>query len=137
MRLIATLIAVLALAWAMPAEAGRVTAKIDVSEQKMRVYQNGKLRHVWKVSTGRKGYRTPRGTYSPKRMYKRYFSKKYHGSPMPYSIFFRGGYAIHGTNAVSKLGRPASHGCIRLHTNNAARLYSMVKRHGGRIVITN
>ncbi|MEN0087657.1 MAG: L,D-transpeptidase [Pseudomonadota bacterium] len=137
MRILATLLAVLVLAWAMPAEAGRVTAKIDVSEQKMRVYQNGKLKHTWKVSTGRKGYWTPRGTYSPKRMYKRYCSKKYHGSPMPYSIFFRGGYAIHGTNAVSKLGRPASHGCVRLHAKNAARLYAMVKRHGGRIVVTN
>ncbi|MEM1365131.1 MAG: L,D-transpeptidase [Pseudomonadota bacterium] len=137
MRLLATLVAVFILAWAMPAEAGRVIAKIDVSEQRMRVYQDGRLKHTWKVSTGRKGYYTPRGTYSPKRMYKRYFSKKYHGSPMPYSIFFRGGYAIHGTNAVSQLGRPASHGCIRLRTKNAARLYSMVRRHGGRIVITN
>jgi lipoprotein-anchoring transpeptidase ErfK/SrfK len=70
-------------------------------------------------------------------MYKRYFSKKYNGSPMPYSIFFRGGYAVHGTNAVSQLGRPASHGCVRLRTKNAARLYSLVKRHGGRIVVTN
>ena len=60
-------------------------------------------------------------------------------SPMPYSIFFYGGYAIHGTNYVKALGRPASHGCVRLHPSNAAALYSLVKQHGPgntKIVIT-
>lgn len=93
----------------------------------------------WPVSTARRGYRTPIGTFRPGRMYKRYFSKKYHGSPMPHSVFFYGGYAIHGTNAIRSLGRPASHGCIRLHPENARRLFSMIKRHGkrnARIVIT-
>jgi lipoprotein-anchoring transpeptidase ErfK/SrfK len=137
MKYLAIIVTMLATIWAVPAYAGKITAKIDVSEQRMRVYQDGRLLYKWKVSTGRKGYYTPRGTYSPKRMYKRYFSKKYNGSPMPYSIFFRGGYAVHGTNAVSQLGRPASHGCVRLRTKNAARLYSLVKRHGGRIVVTN
>ena len=65
-----------------------------------------------------------------------YYSKKYHNSPMPYSIFFRGGYAIHGTGAVGALGRPASHGCIRLHTSNAAKLFAMVQREGASINIS-
>jgi hypothetical protein len=34
-------------------------------------------------------------------------------APMPHSIFFRGGYAIHGSYATGSLGRPASPGCIR------------------------
>ena len=63
-------------------------------------------------------------------MYVRYFSKKYHNSPMPHSIFFRGGYAIHGTTSIKSLGRPASHGCVRLHPSNAATLYSLVKQAG-------
>ncbi len=107
-----------------------VLAKIDLSAQRMNVYQNGRLKYTWKVSTARKGYRTPLGNYRPTRMHKRYFSKKYYNSPMPYSVFFHGGYAIHGTNAVKRLGRVASHGCIRLHTKNAAKLYSMIKRNG-------
>ncbi len=107
-----------------------VLAKIDLSSQRMKVYQNGRLKYTWKVSTARRGYRTPIGSYRPTRMYKRYFSKKYYNSPMPHSIFFRGGYAIHGTNAVKRLGRVASHGCVRLHPANAAKLYSMVKRSG-------
>ncbi len=107
-----------------------VLATIDLSEQRMQVYQNGRLTYTWKISTARRGYRTPLGTYKPTRMYKRYFSKKYYNSPMPHSIFFRGGYAIHGTDAIKRLGRVASHGCVRLHPANAAKLFSMVKRSG-------
>ncbi len=107
-----------------------VLAKIDLSAQRMSVYQNGRLKYTWKVSTARRGYHTPLGNYRPTRMHKRYFSKKYYNSPMPYSIFFRGGYAIHGTNAVKRLGRRASHGCVRLHPKNAAKLFSMIQRSG-------
>ena len=112
------------------ANAATLEARIDISDQTMHVYRNGRLLHRWPVSTGRKGYRTPTGSYRPQRMYKRYYSKKYDGAPMPYSIFFRGGYAIHGTGHIKGLGRPASHGCIRLHPDNAARLYSMVQQYG-------
>jgi lipoprotein-anchoring transpeptidase ErfK/SrfK len=69
-----------------------------------------------------------------------HYSQKYDNSPMPNSIFFLGGYAIHGTYYVKNLGRPASHGCIRLSPGNAAKLYGLVKRHGlgaTRITITN
>ncbi len=96
----------------------------------MRVYINGIPRHSWPVSTARRGYRTPVGTFRPGRMHVRYFSKKYHNSPMPYSVFFLGGYAIHGTTAIKNLGRPASHGCIRLHPDNAARLFSLITENG-------
>lgn len=109
-----------------------VRVSIDIGSQRMHVYVNGALRHVWKVSTGRGRYRTPTGTYRPQRMHRRYYSRKYHGSPMPHSIFFRGGYAIHGTNHYRALGRRASHGCVRLSRGNAARLFSLVRRHGPR-----
>ena len=109
-----------------------IRVNIDIGSQRMHVYVNGALRHVWKVSTGRGRYRTPTGTYRPQRMFRHYFSRKYYGSPMPHSIFFRGGYAIHGTNYYRQLGRRASHGCVRLSRGNAARLYSLVRRHGPR-----
>jgi lipoprotein-anchoring transpeptidase ErfK/SrfK len=120
------------------AEAG-VVAKVNIAQQKMVVSVDGEVLHVWNVSTARQGFVTPRGVYAPKRMHVRYFSKKYYNSPMPYAIFFRGGYAVHGTNAINKLGAPASHGCIRLATGNAARLFSLVRQYGparSRIVIT-
>ena len=87
------------------------------------------------ISSARAGFSTPRGYYKPQKLVRMHYSKKYHNSPMPYSIFFRGGYAIHGTGAVSQLGRPASHGCIRLSPVNAASLYEMVKAEGARIAI--
>jgi lipoprotein-anchoring transpeptidase ErfK/SrfK len=59
-----------------------------------------------------------------------HYSRKYHNSPMPWSVFFKGGYAIHGTNAIRRLGRPASHGCIRVHPRNAKKLYQLIKRYG-------
>ena len=109
-----------------------VRVSIDIGSQRMHVFVNGALRHTWKVSTGRGRFRTPTGSYRPQRMARSYFSRKYNGSPMPHSIFFRGGYAIHGTNYYRQLGRPASHGCVRLSRGNAARLFSLVRRHGPR-----
>jgi integrase len=49
---------------------------------------------------------------------------------VPHSIFFHEGYAIHGTQYVSRLGRQASHGCVRLHPANAATLFALVREHG-------
>ena len=122
----------------MPAS-GQLEARVDIRTQRMTVKLNGEVLHVWKVSTGRSGFSTPRGSYAPQRLHASYFSKKYYNSPMPYSIFFRGGYAVHGTSAVNRLGGPASHGCVRLHTANARQLFHLVQRYGpgrARIVIS-
>lgn len=131
-RVMAVLAALLTFTVLPTASHAGVVAKVDISSQTMKVYVNGSHRHTWRVSTGKRGYRTPTGTYSPKYMTRMHYSRKYNNSPMPYSIFFRGGYAVHGTSHVSRLGRPASHGCVRLHTANARRLYNLVKRHGSR-----
>jgi lipoprotein-anchoring transpeptidase ErfK/SrfK len=121
------------------AAASHVEARIDIRSQRMIVKVDGEVRHVWRVSTGRQGFATPRGTYRPGRMHVSYFSRKYYNSPMPYSIFFRGGYAIHGTTAINRLGGVASHGCVRLATGNARALFNLVRQAGAsrtRIVIT-
>jgi len=86
---------------------------------------------TWKVSTARKGYRTPSGTFYPYSLQPMHYSKKYDNAPMPHSIFFNGGYAIHATPHVGALGRPASHGCVRLSPANARTLYGIVKRDIG------
>jgi lipoprotein-anchoring transpeptidase ErfK/SrfK len=106
----------------------------------MTVSEYGHVVHRWKVSTARRGYYTPRGTYRPTRLSRMWYSRKYHHSPMPHSVFFHGGYAIHGTYETRSLGRPASHGCIRLHPEDAATFFAMVKEAGPantRIVVTN
>ena len=138
MRKIAVALLFLALTTAS-ASAG-VVARIDVSKQMMTVSENGSVVARWPVSTGAKGYRTPRGSWRPTRLHKMWYSSKYENAPMPHSIFFTGGYAIHGTPHVRALGRPASHGCIRLAPGNARALYNLVRAHGRgntRIIVQN
>lgn len=107
-----------------------VAAKIDISEQRMRVFVNGVHTQTFKVSTAGRGYVTPTGSWKPTRMHKMWYSRKYDMAPMPHSIFFYGGYAVHATNAIKRLGRPASHGCIRLHPKNARKLFKLVLAAG-------
>ena len=107
-----------------------VVAKVDVSEQKMRVYSNGKHLYTWSVSTARKGKWTPRGTWAAKHLSRHHKSSLYNNAPMPYSIFYSGNFAIHGTNNISRLGRPASAGCVRLHPEHAAVLFNMTRNVG-------
>jgi lipoprotein-anchoring transpeptidase ErfK/SrfK len=112
-----------------PANAG-VVVQIDKSSQRMSVRIDGMTRYSWPVSTGRGGYGTPSGTFRPQMMARRWYSRKYYNSPMPYSIFFHYGFAIHGTNDIARLGGPASHGCVRLHPSHAAALFALVARSG-------
>ncbi len=114
------------------ADAPAVNVVIDISSQSMAVKVNGWPYGRWKVSTARPGYYTPRGTYRVQRTAKIYYSRKYDNSPMPNSVFFKGGYAIHGGYYVRSLGRPVSHGCVRLLPANAAKLYNLVQKYGSR-----
>jgi len=131
---------------AAPAEAGffnnmrplvtgapSVTATVSLSQQRMTlevIDADGSVQnYVWKVSTGKTGFETPKGSYRAKRLSIDHWSKTYE-APMPYSVFFSGGYAIHATNAVAKLGQPASHGCIRLAKGNAAKFFELVDNYG-------
>ena len=115
-----------------------VVITVDKSSQRLSVAVDGVPEHEWPVSTARWGYRTPNGTYRPQRLARKWYSRKYHMSPMPYSIFFHGGYAIHGSYEISHLGRPASHGCIRLLPKHAAVLFKLVRANRGdtKIVVT-
>lgn len=125
------ILVVLALAFgALPALARDVTVVVDLSTQSMVVSVNGEVQYNWAVSSGKRGFRTPTGNYGPIRMHRRYYSQKYDNAPMPYSIFFHGGYAIHGTTHVNALGSAASHGCVRLSTEHAAMLYELVRQYG-------
>ena len=112
------------------ASADNLLALVNVSDQTMTVKKNRKTLYHWKVSTGRKGYATPSGTFRTVRMHKMWRSRKYDNAPMPYAIFYNEGYAIHGTSYVSRLGSPASHGCVRLNTANAQILYKMLQEEG-------
>ena len=109
-----------------------VVVDIDRAVQRMAVTVDGAPRYNWRVSTARRGYITPPGTYHPEMLARHWFSRKYYNSPMPHSIFFYGGFAIHGTYDIARLGGPASHGCVRLDPNHAAILYGLVAHEGMR-----
>lgn len=109
---------------------GPVSITVDLTTQQMDVVAGGRTIYTFDVSTGRKGYTTPTGDYRPIRMHEMWYSSKYENSPMPHSIFFYGGYAIHGTGDIKHLGQVASHGCVRLHPDNAQALYDLVRQVG-------
>ncbi len=128
--LCASLVAAALMSLLASAAGAHVLINVDKSSQQMTVSVDGAPRYRFAVSTGRPGLGTPSGTFHPERMELTWFSKKYYNSPMPHSIFFHGGFAIHGSYEISQLGGPASHGCIRLHPDNAATLYALVQRQG-------
>lgn len=115
--------------------AGNIRAIIDLSEQRMTIKVGGVVRHTWPISSGRAGYATPTGKFRPQRAYSQYYSKKYDLTPMPSAVFFNGGIAVHGTSYTSRLGRPASHGCVRLAPGNASQFLQLAKTYGRNIEI--
>jgi lipoprotein-anchoring transpeptidase ErfK/SrfK len=107
-----------------------VVVQVDKTTQRMSVSVDGNTPYTWPVSTAAGGYVTPSGIYRPILMARMWYSRKYHMSPMPHSIFFHEGWAIHGSFATGALGSPASHGCVRLHPRNAATLFALVEQRG-------
>ncbi len=124
---IAAAILALALSLAIPARAD-IVVRVDKSSQRMDVTVDGVHRYTWPVSTGVGG--TPSGNFRPQSLDRYHRSARYHNAPMPYSIFYSGNYAIHGTPHIRQLGGRASKGCIRLHPSNAAILFSLVQQQG-------
>ena len=127
-----TIILVSMLVWLITIEGvqAKLNILVDKATQRMLVIQDGYIRYMWPVSTGRDNMQTPNGVYSPQRMERNWFSSAYYDSPMPFSIFFHNGYAIHGSYAIDRLGGPASHGCVRLHPHHAAILFDLVQQEG-------
>ena len=109
---------------------GDIHIKVNKRAQTMRVYKGKVLMYSWLCSTGKSGYTTPSGNYNPYHVVKMHYSKKWHNAPMPYSVFYYKGFAIHGTSYISRLGSRASHGCIRLSSRNAKKIYDLARKYG-------
>jgi hypothetical protein len=127
------------IAAAEPASASLLIT-VDKSTQRMSVAQDGVELYNWPVSTGVRGRDTPSGEFKPFRMEKDHFSREWDDAPMPNSIFFTmQGHAIHGSSHTKYIGRPASHGCVRLEPRNAETLWHLVKHEkmaNTRVVLT-
>jgi lipoprotein-anchoring transpeptidase ErfK/SrfK len=107
-----------------------IVVNVYISSQTMTVEVDGNPLYIWPVSTARPGYETPIGYFRPFRLSRVWHSTLYHHAPMPYSVFFSGNFAIHGTNESGGIGRPVSHGCVRLLTQDAAILFDLVRSYG-------
>jgi len=128
------------MAFAPAAARADIVITISKAQQRVAVAVDGAERYRWAVSTGRRGFDTPVGKFRPVRLEKSWYSRKYDWAPMPHSIFFYRGYAMHGTTEERNLGRRASHGCVRLSKENAATLFAMVRNRGranARIVVVS
>lgn len=112
-----------------PAQA-TVLAHVKLSEQRLYLYVDGEQKHVWKISAGKKPGWTNPGTFRPQFLSRHHRSSLFRGAPMPYAVFYDRDWAIHGTNAIQRLGTPASHGCVRLHPKNAAIFFDLVMKRG-------
>lgn len=115
-----------------PAKAGsQILVNVDKSLQEMTVFVDGIEKYQWPVSTGLRGYSTPSGNFAASSMNKIWYSKQWDNAPMPHAIFFtKDGHAIHGSQETKKLGRAASHGCVRLAPKNAETLFQLVEANG-------
>jgi lipoprotein-anchoring transpeptidase ErfK/SrfK len=107
-----------------------LVVNVNLSTQRMTVSENGVAKYTWPVSSGRQGYETPTGVFKPTWKTEMWYSRQYDMSPMPHSVFFSNGAAIHATYATHQLGFPASHGCVRLSPGNAKSFYGLVGKHG-------
>jgi hypothetical protein len=117
--------------FATGAAQAKIAITVDKNAQLMTVAVDGVARYQWPVSTGIPSHETPNGSFRTFRMEEDHFSKEFDDAPMPHSIFFtKIGHAIHGTDFETRLGAPASHGCVRLSKANAATLYAMVEKDG-------
>ncbi len=107
-----------------------MTLDVDLKTQRLTVMEGDAVKYVWPISSGRPGYSTQTGTFQPQWTARMWYSRQWDMAPMPHSVFFNRGTAFHATSATGMLGRRASHGCIRLHPGNAAKLYGLVHKHG-------
>ena len=116
-----------------------IYALVNKSHQTLELYIDGVLTYTWATSTARKGYVTPDFDRHPDgRIYDHWMSQTFPGGDykglgnMPYAVFIQGGFAIHGVpqGEWRDLGKPASHGCVRIHPDNAFIFNRLVRSAG-------
>lgn len=98
---------------------------IDLSSQRVYVYQGDQLVNKFVVSTGTWQTPTVKGTY---KIYVKYRAADmsgpgYYLPKVPYVMYFYKDYGLHGTYWHNNFGRPMSHGCVNLKTKDAGWLY--------------
>lgn len=114
------------------AQLAAVRVKVNLGTQRLSVEGPG-VSKVFRISSGlapKNGTPGSGKCFAPDFIETMHYSSLYNKAPMPNSVFFNGNIAIHGTEAEHLLGKPASHGCIRLSKADAKTLFEAVKANG-------
>lgn len=103
-----------------PTNIGR-SIVVSTENQRIYAYENGQMVHTHLVSTGLPDTPTVHGDYA---VYVKYTATDmsgpgYYLPQVPYTMYFYQGYGIHGTYWHNAFGRPMSHGCVNLPTDEA------------------
>jgi predicted dithiol-disulfide oxidoreductase (DUF899 family) len=107
----------------VPESAGRERVVVSLSDQLAYLYRGETLVAVSTISSGKDEKPTPTGIFSVLDKKPMYRSRKYENAPMPWmQRIDQYGVALH---AGFNPGRPASHGCVRLPSAFAKKLYSV------------
>ncbi len=102
---------------------GPVVIHIDLSRQVLTVYRNGVPIGVSTISSGKRGFGTPTGTFTILMKDVKHHSNKYYNASMPYTQrFTEDGAALHAGGVP---GYPESHGCVHLPLGFARQLYQI------------
>jgi lipoprotein-anchoring transpeptidase ErfK/SrfK len=121
-----------------PPRPGPRKLTIHIDSQRFEYSEGGQVVHTGQVTTGSSEHPTPQGDYrvlSKERnklsgSYTNYFDMP---TPMPYALQFSGPYYVHEGWVA---GQPESHGCVRLHYEDARFIYERMKV-GDRIAVVN
>jgi hypothetical protein len=113
--------------------AGPLLITVTLGSQRVALYADGALVAQSAVSTGVPGHPTPTGIFSVIEKQRWHQSNIYSGAPMPFMQRITwSGIALH---AGVLPGYPASHGCIRLHSDFAQFLWAVTKK-GARVIVS-
>jgi murein L,D-transpeptidase YcbB/YkuD len=132
-----------------PGPVSALRIDINIPENRLRVYDGDSLLKVYRVSVGLPGHDTPDGEFTVDhaewnpwwRPPARDWAKDNHVTPPGpdnpmgrVKLFFAPYYYIHGSPHVADLGRPASHGCVRMMNHDVIDLARLIHaRNGGSV----
>jgi lipoprotein-anchoring transpeptidase ErfK/SrfK len=104
---------------------GKKWIEVDISDQRLTAWQGDVPVFETIVSTGKPGWRTLPGTFNVYRKYEetRMTGPGYDTPDVPWTMYYSGGFAIHGAYWHNNFGTPVSHGCVNLRVPEAKALF--------------
>ena len=97
----------------------------DRARHQATLYANGRLYNSWLVRGGGYGTQTRTGSFTVQWRSKDHYSRQFGGAPMPYSQFFSGGQALHGSRLMMNPYEGHSHGCVNFWVEDARQLWNL------------